>query len=52
MDAGDDADELSGGDEVDTVGETPEQCPAALRVDDREALRHALDLGEYTVDPA
>jgi len=29
VDAGDDADELSGGDEVDAVGETPEQCPAA-----------------------
>jgi len=40
------------GDEVDAVGETPEQCPAALRVDYREALRHALDLGEYNVDQA
>ena len=52
MHAGDDADEVGGGDEVDAIREASEQSPVTLHLDNRETLRHALDLSECNVDHA
>jgi len=48
--AGNDGNEIAGPNEVDPVGESPDEGAPALEMDDGEAIRHALDLGEGDVD--